>query len=103
MSISGRRSGRKGAPVILNNCYRTSVHSDCEKVHRDPTSKVIVLIDDTNVNIGGQRAAGIDFNIAYHVRAKPIGTLRLSVGGIWLTRFEATEPGDIVVSGLGKL
>src|SRR5262249_22990756 len=94
--------GEEGSALILNNCYRTAVHSDCEKIHRDPTSKQTVLVDDPLVNLGGERAAGVDFDVAFRFLLRPIGSLRLGVGGTWLQRFEATVPGDIVVNGLGN-
>jgi iron complex outermembrane recepter protein len=90
-----------GADVTLDNCYQSDAHLDCEKVHRDPTSKSIVLIDDHNVNFGRLQTAGIDFDFGYRFALRSLGNIRARVQGTWLHGFEL-ERGRHVVNALNN-
>jgi len=93
---------QEGATVILNNCYVSGSDAECAKIHRDPGTHSIVLIDDLLLNTPGLRTAGMDFDVAYRFRVRPIGNLRVNLEGTWLHKYEKTIVGGKVVDGLGN-
>jgi outer membrane receptor protein involved in Fe transport len=93
---------QEGATVILNNCYVAGNDGDCAKIHRDPATHSIVLIDDLLLNTPGLRTAGMDFDVAYRFRVNKIGNLRVNVEGTWLHKFEKTIVGGTTIDGLNN-
>ena len=75
-----------GPQTILNSCYRDPVSKYCELVHRDATGR-IASIDNDYLNIGGQRAAGIDVGARYDLSSLA-GDLAASVDLSWLQRMD---------------
>jgi outer membrane receptor protein involved in Fe transport len=94
---------RKGADIILNNCYSKDVRTDCENVLRRPTGYIDRIID-VNTNVGGNETAGIDFGVLYNLPTD-VGTWRLNFDGIILSKFDDiridSEGNRKVVKGKG--
>src|SRR5262249_11691297 len=92
--------GPEGAQVILNNCYNNGNAEDCAKVHRDPATHVITSISDPNINAGGFKTSGLDFDIAYRFLVPRLGNIRVNLEGTWLHKFEESFAGGFTVDGL---
>jgi outer membrane receptor protein involved in Fe transport len=90
------------ASVLLSNCYNQAPGSraDCDKIIRDPTSRRIVQIIDTQTNIGGARTDGVDFNVNYEHSHPQVGRFRHNLEGTWLHEYDALFP-DRTVHGVG--
>src|SRR5262249_13578143 len=94
--------GPESAQVILNNCYTLGLQDDCNKVHRDAATHEVTSITDLNINAGGFKTAGLDFDIAYRFLVPKVGNLRINVEGTWLQKYEESFSGGVTVDGLNN-
>jgi outer membrane receptor protein involved in Fe transport len=65
---------------ILAACYKYGVATECAKIHRTALGLLWTgtgYIEDRNVNIGGKRTSGVDFNASYQFG---LGDLGLGLG-----------------------
>jgi outer membrane receptor protein involved in Fe transport len=109
IDISGA-VGQLGIQALVDECFDFPGSSTCALVHRDPTTNVIVLVENVFVNINAARASGIDLELAYRADVGP-GTLgwrflgsRLNENSI--TNFGAAKidfAGDVGVSEFPEL
>jgi len=91
-----------GFQTILSQCLASGDPFFCSKIHRNPNNgqlfgSVTGFIEATNVNIGGQRTKGFDFNGSYSRRLGGLGTMNLSYVGTILRKLEI----DTGVDGSG--
>lgn len=85
--------GQLGIQALVDECFDFPNSATCSLVHRDPTSKVIVLVENVFVNINAAKASGIDFELAYRAELGP-GTLG------W--RFLGTRLNENSITNLGS-
>ena len=93
-----------GFQTILSQCLASGDPFFCSKIHRNPNNgslfgSVNGFIETTNVNIGGQRTKGFDFNGSYSRRLGGIGTLNLSYVGTILRKLEIDTGVDGAAAG----
>jgi outer membrane receptor protein involved in Fe transport len=75
--------------TILNNCASTGNPITCSLIHRAPGNGSLWLspagfVELNNINIGGLRTKGIDFNGSYSRRLGGMGTINVSMVGTYL-------------------
>ena len=101
---------RAGAGTLLSNCYNTTTPTDCDKINRDPTTHLIVNIEDTVTNIGGSKTSGLDFQVRYDWKHLTAGRFRHNLEGTYLLKYNDYFPtapgpgfpnGQRVVEGVG--
>nr|WP_315485844.1 TonB-dependent receptor [uncultured Undibacterium sp.] len=69
---------------------------------RDETGKLL-YIKNTTMNLGGQKAAGIDVATNYAFPTSDMGTFKLQLNGTYLTQFDnQLEKGGDFVSNIGR-
>ena len=90
-----------GAGTLLSNCYARTNRSNCGEITRDPTTHLITLINDTQTNIGGNKTAGIDFQVRYDWTHTTLGRFRHNLEGTYLINYDATLPDSTVIKGKG--
>ena len=90
-----------GASVILANCYNSAPgeRTNCDRIERD-NNNLIVNINDTTTNIGGTRAAGLDFNLRYTLKTQ-IGRFIGNLDGTWLQHFDQIQADRTTTKGRG--
>lgn len=96
---------KRGASVILSNCYSQTNRSDCDKIQRNagdaPAGQNnINEITDTASNIGGTDTDGVDFGIAYDHQLASAGRFQHSLEGTWLHKYNSRFP-NRTVEGVG--
>ncbi len=75
-----------GGQRIVDGCYRDNVASFCTLIERDPTSNLIVMIENGYLNVAEARVEGVDFEAAYRTEPDFFGsqsevlTLRMLAG-----------------------
>jgi iron complex outermembrane recepter protein len=74
----------------MNDCYLRDDDKACQLIERDPNSHDISLIHDETNNIGSTTTRGIDFALAYDLKAS-WGRLRNQLEGIYLTKYETDD------------
>jgi iron complex outermembrane recepter protein len=92
-----------GATLILQSCYDVAPDQErkyCDKIERNPATNQIERINDTLTNVGGNRTAGLDFNVRYH-QSTAVGAFHFNVEGTWLQALDAILPDDTVIEGVG--
>ena len=90
-----------GANLIINQCLSTLDPSFCNLVHRSPGNNSLFLdptgfIQDTTLNTGSLKTAGVDLNVAYRTDLSAVGlgdngSLAFSLVGTWLENL-ITQP-----------
>lgn len=89
--------GTVGTQNTLDACYTANNLTACALIQRDPTTGALWLntgnVIDTNVNIGGIKTTGVDFNANYTVGLEDwgmpsYGSLQFSFVGTWLESLE---------------
>ena len=89
--------GNLGIQNIFDACYVANMTQMCERIKRDARTGSLWLneghVEDTSVNIGGQRTSGIDLNANYSVDlsdwgATDMGRLAFGMSGTWLQSLE---------------
>lgn len=89
------------AGVIHNECAVNNNQQLCDLINRDPATGSLWLgnnaITATDINIGSVETAGIDFDVSYRNSIGDYGSMRYSVVGTWLSKFETQNlpGGDI--------
>jgi len=90
-------------PYILSQCYpaegQTPNQAFCALIKRD-ANEFITNVQDLNVNVGGDKTAGVDLSLRY-VLPSPVGRWSLSWDGTYLAYFDRTLAGGTVVKGKG--
>jgi outer membrane receptor protein involved in Fe transport len=84
--------GQLGIQALVDECFDFPGSDTCNLVHRDPTSNVIVLVENVFVNINAARASGVDYELAYRTEVGP-GSLG------W--RFLATQLNENSITNFG--
>ncbi len=77
-----------GTTTILSSCYASENRQFCDLIERNDAG-IITNIFDTDNNVGGFSAQGIDFNIRYSTRNTPYG--RFGVGLLGTVLLELTQ------------
>jgi iron complex outermembrane receptor protein len=63
----------------------------------------LAYIDNTTMNLGGQKAAGVDITANYEFPRTSYGTFKVGLDGTYLTRFDnQLQPGSAWVSNIGQ-
>jgi iron complex outermembrane receptor protein len=63
----------------------------------------LAYIDNTVMNLGGQKAAGVDVSANYEFPRTSFGTFKVGLDGTYLTRFDnQLQPGSPWVSNIGQ-
>lgn len=91
----------KSAAVILSNCYNQVERTDCDRINRDPVTNQIVFIDDRVTNIGGNKTAGLDFQVRYDWGRPDLGRLRHNLEGTYLIKYNETQADGRIIEGKG--
>lgn len=86
--------------TTLASCYRDNLASACALIHRNPNNGSLWigngLVEATNINIGGVKTSGIDFNAGYgfdldDVGATGWGKIGLSFVGTYVSKLESDD------------
>jgi len=89
--------------VILAGCYPADPNQApryCDKITRDPVSKFVTNINDTNTNAGQDATAGIDMSLRY-VLPTEYGRFGGVWEGTWLHHYNRILPDGTHVKGRG--
>jgi iron complex outermembrane receptor protein len=93
-----------GEDVILNQCYGQVVRQNCNLIQRDPNNGAIELITNTNTNVGGNDASGIDYAISYDHDFGGPGRFRFNLEGSYLLTYDlVTATGKVFGIGVYDL
>jgi outer membrane receptor protein involved in Fe transport len=96
---------RWGASTILASCYQFQDPTACALIDRNPTTHLIDIIDDRQTNVGGDKTAGLDFQIRYDWTHKTAGRFRHNLEGTYLLKYNSYIPdpalGLRVIEGVG--
>ncbi len=84
-----------GTNIILSECYNNGQY--CDRIHRNSNGK-LMSVDDPLTNVGGDRLAGIDFQIDYSPNT-PIGRIGANLNLNWLAFYDRTLANGQVVRG----
>jgi outer membrane receptor protein involved in Fe transport len=91
-----------GASYILSQCYPSSGLGNpdfCKLIQRD-ANHFITNIQDLNINVGGDKTAGVDLSLRYTI-GSPFGRWGLAWDGTYLAYFDRTLAGGTVAHGKG--
>ncbi len=96
---------KRGANVILANCYAQADRADCDKIVRNAADSaagpsLITSIVDTQSNIGGSDTDGIDFGVGYDHSIDSVGRFHYNFEGTWLHKYNSRFP-NRTVEGVG--
>ena len=89
--------GALPAALVLSNCYSQDSPSHCDRVMRDPDTKLIRRILATATNIGETETSGLDLGVR-HVADLPFGILSSQLESNLLFKYETTLPALMVPS-----
>ncbi len=89
-----------GAGTILQACYTSHDPYACSLVIRDSDTHKILYIDDRNTNIGGDKTAGLDFQVQYTWNHPTAGRFRHNLEGTFEQKFNSYIPDPSTDSGL---
>lgn len=101
IDISGA-VGQLGIQALVDECFDFPGSATCNLVHRNPTTNVIVLVENVYVNINSARASGIDLELAYRADVGP-GTLGWRFLGSRLNENSITNFGAAKVDFAGDV
>jgi iron complex outermembrane receptor protein len=93
-----------GAENILLSCYDvpSNQRKYCDRIHRDPGSGAIVLIDDTLANVdAGPATSGLDIAVRYRQDTLLAGVFGLDWEAVRLLRYDLRQPDGLTVRGGG--
>jgi outer membrane receptor protein involved in Fe transport len=93
----------RGAPFILDQCYRAAVQdqSMCDQIIRNSTGQVI-QINDERANLGNYHTTGIDFAVRYAMPTEDFGRFSIILDGSYLNSFRITDVLGTVTNGVGN-
>ena len=80
------------AALVLSNCYSQDSPSHCDRVIRDPDTKLIRRILATATNIGETETSGLDLGVR-HIADLPFGILSSQLESNLLFKYERSLPG----------
>lgn len=101
IDISGA-VGRIGLQAIVDECFDFPNSETCNLVHRNPTTNVIVLVEDVFVNINAARVNGIDLELGYRADVGP-GSLGWRMLATQLSENSTTNLGAAKVDRAGDV
>ncbi len=76
-----------GESVILSQCYSSAVRENCDLISRNPQTKNIDLIINTQTNVGGNVTSGVDYAVSYDHDFGTPGRFRFNVEGTVLLKY----------------
>ncbi len=83
--------GSLPAGVILGNCYSQANPVDCEQIVRDPDTRLISHIVQTNTNVGETETAGLDLEATFN-GSTAAGNLSLRLDSNLLFKYDQFIP-----------
>jgi outer membrane receptor protein involved in Fe transport len=91
-----------GAGIILNGCYPANgaTPNYCNLIERDPATKQITNIFDTNQNVGKDETDGLDLSVRYAYPSE-FGRFGFLFDGTWLHKYDRTLADGSVVGARG--
>jgi iron complex outermembrane receptor protein len=90
-----------GTDTIMNSCYPSSGGSSqyCDRITRFPTGDIDSILD-TQSNVGGDKTAGVDFNLRYQPQTS-FGRVGVSLDATWLHKFDRRLASGNIIKGKG--
>ena len=84
--------GQLGPQRIADQCF-AGAQALCDLITRDPTTNLIVDLQNVFININQETASGVDFEVDYRTRIADGHRLRFRGFGSWLLERELIVPG----------